>query len=66
MKEYHGPSLKNFKGTYTGAATALNNKSAATRNVKKHYDKVVDMLKTLNAVGLQTEIKSCSHQGFQP
>lgn len=56
MKEYHGPSLKRFKATYTGAATALNNKSAATRNVKKHYDKVVDMLKAINAVGLKNEI----------
>ena len=47
MKEYESSSIKSFKATYTGAATALNNKAAATKNVKKHYDKVVDMLKTM-------------------
>ena len=50
MKEYEGSSTKMFKATYTGAATALNNKAAATKNVKKNFDKVVDMLKVINKV----------------
>ena len=55
MKEYQGSSLKAFKATYTGAAIALNNKAAATKNVKDNYDKVVDMLKTMNVVSHSTK-----------
>jgi hypothetical protein len=47
MKEYEGSSTKAFKATYTGAATALKNKGAATKNVKKYYDKVFDMLNAI-------------------
>lgn len=50
MKEYHGSSLKAYKATYTGAAIHLNNKCAATKNVKDNFDKVADMLKTMSAV----------------
>ena len=44
MKSFESSATKFEKSTYTGACHAANNKAAASKDVKKKYDKIVDML----------------------